>query len=212
MKANYATLFFLSVLFLSGCKTGSVAFPSAKEVARNPPIAPLGQTDISDPQPGYFHAPAGIKSGDFYLAKGGTSRSKSLESVTSSSRILFYRSDKINNLPIGFGFCSFKIGSEKISSVEIPAKTWVCYLFKDRTDAQAGYFSESTPLWPVNTVICINCIPQPLPALDRMCPGYYMSWLKPETWEDPTYSGDITKFGEDGNCIYKKPWFLVETN
>ena len=83
-------------------------------------------------------------------------------------------------------------------------------IFKDQVDAQAAYFSESAPLWPVNTVICINCIPQPVPALDRMCPGYYLSWLKPETWEDPTYPGDITKFREDGNCIHNKPWFRVK--
>ena len=209
-KSNYATLFVLFALSLTGCKTGPAAFPSAKEVAKNPPIAPLGQTDISDPQAGYLHAPSGINSGDFYLARAGTSRRASLEKVSSLSRILFYRNDKVNDLPIGFGFCSFKEKSENLSSLEVPQKTWTCYLFKDQVDAQAAYFSESAPLWPVNTVICINCIPQPVPALDRMCPGYYLSWLKPETWEDPTYPGDITKFGEDGNCIHNKPWFRVK--
>ena len=211
-KAKRTGLFFISVVFLASCKIGTSSLPSAKEVAENPPIAPLGHRDISDPQDGYFHAPSGVQSGDFYFAKGGSSREKNLQRLQSPSRISFYEKDRVNGLAIGYGFCSYNERNAQVSLIQVPSESWICFLFKDQSDAQAGYLAAKAPLWPVDTVVCINCAPRPVGFLDRLCPGYYQSWLSPETWKDPTYPGDITKFADDGNCVYNKPWFRVKTN
>ena len=195
------------------CVTCIACAPSGREerlrdVRSSPPVAPLGRTDIEDPQEGYLHSPVGIESGDYYFAKAGVARANKLKPVSLPFGINFFEKPSADRQSYTIGICEFVPSSRSLNALRIPAKTWFCRAYKNESDAKVSYLANNTPLWPADVLLCLNCKPRP-GFMDRLCPGYYISWIDGKEWKDPTSPVDLKKFDKSGNCAIKKPWFML---
>ena len=169
-----------------------------------PPLAPLANDDISDPQGGYYHQTVAITGGDYIHIKPGDSRLKEPDPSRSLKFVpINFFSDEQAELFSGFtpgmSFCDY---GSKVKD------QWVCLIFASGEDAKA-YIKNESEIYTVPFVACLNCKPKPMVALSRICPGIYISYLDPsDNWEDPTRPGP--KFNKEGNCYFDKPWWQTE--
>ena len=197
-------LYLIAVVFLSSC--------SNQKTSRNyASLAPMAIEDIEDPQKGYYHMPAGINDGEFYLAKSGTSREIMIKIDSKEISFLGEPVKVTEDFKAASAFCSFIEKSFTYSGVVVPANSWRCGIYKSYTDLQRERMTVGQRNWSVDLIICNDCKPVPYPTLSRICPGKYSSWLDPKRdWTDPAMPGYPDPFDDSGNCMHDKPWFLDE--
>ena len=188
------------ILFATSCRAQASKEEKLHSYMESTPfLAPMGYDDVTNPQIGYTHSPAGIEGGQFLFINANDFRSanESSPKPLAFRKISFYDSSQLEIAP---GFkpeaAGCKYGLRK-------TRQWNCLIFRRSEDAQK-YF-KSGDRSPVPYVVCLKCKPIPVPMLSRICPGVYSSSLsKSDNWEDPTIPGPIfTK----GMCTFKLPWW-----
>ena len=119
-------LYLIAVVFLSSC--------SNQKTSRNyASLAPMAIEDIEDPQKGYYHMPAGINDGEFYLAKSGTSREIMIKIDSKEISFLGEPVEVTENFKAASAFCYFMEKSFTYSGVVVPENsttTMMIYMCK----------------------------------------------------------------------------------
>ena len=159
----------------------------------------LSEDDLNDPQPGYLHAAMGIEKGSFVFGKRGD-QARKIKSIQ-LDRFLFSGStsrEVIKGFTPKHGYCRY------ISN------QWSCLVFSSYDDVIS--YQRSTPLLRSKThitdvLICNNCKPIATPGWMRTCPGYYQDIFTGKEQKDKLMPSYPELFTDEGDCIYKKPWF-----
>ena len=145
----------------------------------------LSDDDLNDPQPGYLHAAMGIEKGSFVFGKRGD-QARKIKSIQ-LDRFLFSGStsrEVIKGFTPKHGYCRYI--SYQRSSPLLRSKTHI-----------------------TDVLICNNCKPIATPGWMRTCPGYYQDIFTGKEQKDKLMPSYPELFTDEGDCIYKKPWFTI---
>tara|TARA_B100001248_G_scaffold248193_1_gene220289 strand:+ start:129 stop:1130 length:1002 start_codon:yes stop_codon:yes gene_type:complete len=166
-----------------------------------PIFVPLGQKDLKDPQSGYMHMSSGMEDGTFLFAKKGDPVNKF--KTVNLERFSFFQSlerEVIDGFTPRFGACAYLTNG------------WTCFISDTwegitKTISQA-YTNKLSKTHLANYMICEDCKPIPHPALNRICPGFYISHITGEEFKDKSIPTYPEFFNKEGDCMYEKPWVV----
>ena len=170
-----------------------------------PIFVPLGQKDLKEPQTGYMHMSSGMEDGTFFFAKKGDPVNKF--KTIKLERFSFFQSlerEVIDGFTPRFGACAYL------------TKGWACFISNTwegitKTISQA-YSNQLSKTHLADYMFCEDCKPEPHPSLNRICPGFYTSYITGEEFKDKSIPTYPEFFNKEGNCIYEKPWFVSPKN